>query len=70
MMATGATNAEIGEALGLRPKTVMHYSVSMYGKLAVRGRAEAVAWGYRAAAAGVGRPRGGRVGFGGPSAAA
>jgi len=48
MMATGATNAEIGEALGLRPKTVMHYSVSMYGKLAVRGRAEAVALGYRA----------------------
>jgi DNA-binding CsgD family transcriptional regulator len=48
IMATGATNAEIGDALGLRPKTVMHYSVSIYGKLAVRGRAEAVAWGYRA----------------------
>jgi hypothetical protein len=31
----------------LRPKTVMHHSVSIYAKLGVRGRTEATAWAYR-----------------------
>lgn len=46
-LATGGSNKEIGAALGLRPKTVMHHSVSIYGKLGVRGRAEATAWAFR-----------------------
>ena len=46
-LATGGSNKEIGTALGLRPKTVMHHSVSIYGKLGVRGRAEATAWAFR-----------------------
>jgi len=47
LLARGDTNKEIAEALGLRPKTVMHHSMSIYGKLGVRGRAEATAWAYR-----------------------
>jgi DNA-binding CsgD family transcriptional regulator len=47
LLAKGDTNKDIAEALGLRPKTVMHHSVSIYGKLGVRGRAEATAWAYR-----------------------
>jgi predicted ATPase/DNA-binding CsgD family transcriptional regulator len=46
-LMTGATNTAIGKSLGLRPKTVMHYSVSVYAKLGVRGRTEATAWAYR-----------------------
>jgi predicted ATPase/DNA-binding CsgD family transcriptional regulator len=46
-LAKGDTNRQIGLTLGLRPKTVMHHSVSIYGKLGVRGRAEATAWLYR-----------------------
>jgi len=46
-LMTGATNRAIGAALGLRPKTVMHHSVSIYAKLGVRGRTEATAWAYR-----------------------
>ena len=46
-LMTGATNQRIAEVLGIRPKTVMHHSVSIYGKLGVRGRTEATAWGYR-----------------------
>jgi DNA-binding CsgD family transcriptional regulator len=46
-LMTGATNRQIADALGLRPKTVMHHSVSIYGKLGVRGRTEATAWAYR-----------------------
>ncbi|MEO8511528.1 MAG: hypothetical protein ABI534_09825 [Chloroflexota bacterium] len=29
----------------VRPKTVMHHSVSIYAELGVRGRTEATAWG-------------------------
>ena len=47
LLARGDTNKGIAETLGLRPKTVMHHSVSIYGKLGVRGRAEATAWAYR-----------------------
>lgn len=46
-LMTGATNGAIGAALGLRPKTVMHHSVSIYAKLGVRGRTEAAAWAFR-----------------------
>ena len=47
LLARGDTNKDIAAALGLRPKTVMHHSVSIYGKLGVRGRAEATAWAFR-----------------------
>ena len=46
-LMTGATNQGIADVLGIRPKTVMHHSVSIYSKLGVRGRTEATAWGYR-----------------------
>jgi len=46
-LMTGATNGAIAASLGLRPKTVMHHSVSIYAKLGVRGRTEATAWAYR-----------------------
>ena len=46
-LMTGATNGVIAKTLGLRPKTVMHHSVSIYAKLGVRGRTEATAWAYR-----------------------
>ncbi|HYO43445.1 MAG TPA: LuxR C-terminal-related transcriptional regulator [Candidatus Limnocylindrales bacterium] len=46
-LAQGHTNNEIGEHLGMRPKTVMHHSVSIYAKLGLRGRAEATAWAFR-----------------------
>ena len=42
-LVAGHTNHEIASALAIRPKTVMHHTVSIYRKLAVRGRAEAVA---------------------------
>jgi predicted ATPase/DNA-binding CsgD family transcriptional regulator len=47
LLATGDTNKGIAAALGLTAKTVMHHSVSIYGKLGVRGRAEATAWAFR-----------------------
>jgi predicted ATPase/DNA-binding CsgD family transcriptional regulator len=42
-LVAGRTNQQIAVDLGLSPKTVMHHTVSVYRKLAVRGRAEAVA---------------------------
>ncbi|MGD8200744.1 helix-turn-helix transcriptional regulator [Ornithinimicrobium sp. W1679] len=42
-LASGATNREISRLLGISPKTVMHHTSHIYRKLAVRGRAEAVA---------------------------
>ncbi|WP_274543207.1 LuxR C-terminal-related transcriptional regulator [Microbacterium sp. CPCC 204701] len=47
LLATGLTNKEIAQRLHLSVKTVMHHSVSIYRKLAVRGRAEATAAAYR-----------------------
>jgi DNA-binding NarL/FixJ family response regulator len=46
-IAGGHTNAKIARDLYLSPKTVMHHSTSIYRKLEVRGRAEAVATAYR-----------------------
>lgn len=46
-IASGRTNAQIAGDLFLSTKTVMHHSVSIYRKLDVRGRAEAVALAYR-----------------------
>jgi DNA-binding CsgD family transcriptional regulator len=42
-LTAGHTNREVADALGISPKTVMHHTVSVYRKLAVRGRAEAIA---------------------------
>lgn len=39
----GHTNQDIADTLGVSPKTVMHHTMSVYRKLGVRGRAEAVA---------------------------
>jgi DNA-binding CsgD family transcriptional regulator len=46
-IASGFTNAQIARDLYLSPKTVMHHSTSIYRKLDVRVRAEAVATAYR-----------------------
>ncbi|MET0863876.1 MAG: LuxR C-terminal-related transcriptional regulator [Nakamurella sp.] len=46
-IASGQTNAQIAGELFLSAKTVMHHSTSIYRKLAVGGRAEAVALAYR-----------------------
>ncbi len=46
-IAAGQTNPQIAAAFHLSPKTVMHHSTSVYRKLGVRGRAEAVALAYR-----------------------
>ena len=45
-IASGRTNAQIAKDLFLSAKTVMHHSTSIYRKLGVRGRAEAVALAY------------------------
>jgi DNA-binding CsgD family transcriptional regulator len=42
-LARGHTNQRIADDLGLSAKTVMHHTSSVYRKLAVRGRAQAVA---------------------------
>jgi predicted ATPase/DNA-binding CsgD family transcriptional regulator len=42
-LACGGTNQTIAEILHISPKTVMHHTTSIYRKLGVRGRAEAVA---------------------------
>ena len=46
-IASGRTNAQIAGDFFLSTKTVMHHSGSIYRKLEVRGRAEAVALAYR-----------------------
>lgn len=43
----GSTNKEIARQLAIRPKTVMHHTVSIYRKLGAKGRAEAAAMGQR-----------------------
>ena len=47
LLATGRANRGVGLALGLTPKTVTHHCSSIYRKLSVRGRTEAVVWAYR-----------------------
>jgi DNA-binding CsgD family transcriptional regulator len=47
LLVDGASNPEIGRALGIAGKTVMHHTMSIYRKLGVRGRAEAAAWAVR-----------------------
>jgi DNA-binding CsgD family transcriptional regulator len=42
-LVVGRTNQKIADRLGLSAKTVMHHTGSVYRKLGVRGRAEAVA---------------------------
>ncbi len=43
LMATGMTNAQIGEQLGVTERTVKAYAQELYDKLGVRNRAGAVA---------------------------
>lgn len=43
-LAQGKTNEEIGLELALAPSTVRNYVTSIYGKIGVRSRAEAVVW--------------------------
>src|SRR5947207_2480464 len=42
LIATGATNREIADRLFLSPHTIKEYTSSVYRKLGVRNRAEAV----------------------------
>jgi DNA-binding NarL/FixJ family response regulator len=44
LLASGKTNREIAEELVISAKTVMHHSGNIYGKLRVRGRADAIAF--------------------------
>ncbi|WP_404383519.1 LuxR C-terminal-related transcriptional regulator [Knoellia locipacati] len=46
-MISGATNKELSLLLGISAKTVMHHTSSIYRKLGVRSRSEAVAWAMR-----------------------
>lgn len=61
LIATGSTNGEIATQLRLSPKTVMHHSGNVYRKLAVRGRAEAVARAYELGLLGEGVEPGTRI---------
>ncbi|HEX8630216.1 MAG TPA: response regulator transcription factor [Catenuloplanes sp.] len=51
LIAAGFTNAAITQRLGLSPKTVRNYTSTIFGKLGVQTRADAIA---RARAAGLG----------------
>ncbi len=44
LMASGCTNPQIARELLIAPKTVMHHAASVYRKLGVQGRTEAVAF--------------------------
>ncbi|MFN8021897.1 MAG: LuxR C-terminal-related transcriptional regulator [Acidimicrobiales bacterium] len=46
-LAAGGTNKDIAAALGMRSKTVMHHTTSIYRKLGVRRRTEAAALAHR-----------------------
>lgn len=43
-LVAGDPNKDIARQLGITPKTVMHHTSSIYRKLGVRGRTEAVGW--------------------------
>lgn len=47
LLATGWSNRQIGEALGISEGTVKNHVINIYSKLGVRTRAEAVAWAWR-----------------------
>ena len=47
LLCDGKTNKEIAVKLSITPKTVMHHTSTLYRKLGVRGRSEAVAWALR-----------------------
>jgi predicted ATPase/DNA-binding CsgD family transcriptional regulator len=46
-LVAGDTNHELAEHLGITAKTAMHHTSSIYRKLGVRGRPDAVAWAVR-----------------------
>jgi DNA-binding CsgD family transcriptional regulator/predicted ATPase len=46
-LVDGDRNKDVALYLGITPKTVMHHTSSIYRKLGVRGRSEAVAWALR-----------------------
>ena len=47
LIASGCSNKDVAAALGLRPKTAMHYTSSLYRRLEVHNRAEAVSTAWR-----------------------
>jgi DNA-binding CsgD family transcriptional regulator len=47
LMASGLTNKEIADRLGITPRTAEHHSEVIFRKLGVRGRTEAAAWAHR-----------------------
>lgn len=46
-LVAGDTNHELAQRLGITAKTAMHHTSSIYRKLGVRGRPDAVAWAVR-----------------------
>jgi DNA-binding NarL/FixJ family response regulator len=47
LVAQGMTNAQVGSALGLSPKTIGHYLERIYAKLGIRSRHELMAYVHR-----------------------
>lgn len=47
VLARGWDNARIADALSLKEDTVRHYASSLYGKINVRSRSEAIIWAQR-----------------------
>ncbi|MFD9483688.1 response regulator [Streptomyces sp. NPDC059991] len=56
LMATGLDNAEIAEAMSVSGSTVKNHITSLFGKLGVRDRAQAVIVAYETGVVEVGRP--------------
>ena len=55
LLAAGLTTTAVGARLGLAPKTVTNHASSVFAKLRVTGRAEAVARARRAGLGGAGQ---------------